>query len=155
MQTITEKKVIKEHFNIALIISRFNEDVTRLLYEGAIQRLRELAFLDEHITHIWVPGAIEIPIAAQTLARSGRYKAIVALGAVIRGETTHYDYVCQQVSWGCQKVALENNIPVIFGVLTTENEAQAFDRCGGQQGHKGREAIDTALEMVSVLRQIS
>lgn len=155
MKTITGQKNIKESFNIALVISRFNEDVTRLLYEGAIERLKELAFLDENITTVWVPGAIEIPIAAQKLANSNQYKAIIVLGAVIRGETTHYDYVCQQVSFGCQKVALENQIPVIFGVLTTENEEQAFDRTGGKHGHKGRDAVNAALEMVSLLRQIS
>jgi 6,7-dimethyl-8-ribityllumazine synthase len=153
MPTIAPQKITK-HFNLAIITSRFNEEVTGLLYEGAVERLKELSFSDEHITSIWVPGAIEIPIIAQQLARTGYYEAIICLGAVIRGETGHYDYVCDQVSNGCQKVSLENNLPVIFGVLTTENQAQALDRVGGRHGHKGRYCADAALEMVSLLRQI-
>src|SRR5262249_4934638 len=102
---------------------------------------------------VWVPGAIEIPIMVQRLAKTTRYEAIIALGAVIRGETTHYDYVCQQVSYGCQRLALDYNLPVIFGVLTTDTEEQALDRVGGQHGHKGRDAVDTAIEMVKVLRK--
>lgn len=143
-----------ETFSIALIISRFNEPVTQALYEGALQRLHELKFPDHQITVVWVPGAVEIPIVAKHLAKMEGYEAIVALGAVIRGETGHYDYVCQQVSHGCQVVALEFDIPVIFGVLTTDNAEQAFARCGGKKGHKGKESIDAAVEMVSVLRQI-
>lgn len=153
MQIIRAQK-IKDHFNVALVIGRFNENVTQLLYNGAIQRLKELAFADEHITVVWVPGAIEIPLTAQRLARTNRFEAIICLGAVIRGETGHYEYVCQQASTGCQTVALENDIPVIFGILTTENEAQALDRAGGQHSNKGCEAVDAALEMVSVLCQI-
>lgn len=154
MQIITAQK-IKQHYNVAIVVSRFNEEITQALYEGAIARLKELEFADEHITTIWVPGAVEIPLVAQRLARADGYEAIICLGAVIRGETSHYDYVCDQVSQGCQRVALENDIPVIFGILTTDNEQQALDRVGGKHGHKGREAVDAALEMVSVLRQIS
>ncbi|AHE66994.1 6,7-dimethyl-8-ribityllumazine synthase [Legionella oakridgensis ATCC 33761 = DSM 21215] len=101
-----------------------------------------------------VPGAVEIPLVAQQLAKHKQGKVIIALGAVIRGETTHYDYVCQQVSHGCQQVALQQNIPVIFGVLTTENEAQAWDRLGGNHGHKGMDAADAAITMYSVLQQL-
>lgn len=139
---------------VAIVVSRFNEEITRRLYDGAVARLKELDFADEHVTAVWVPGAVEIPLTAQRLARTKHYEAIICLGAVIRGETSHYDYVCDQVSQGCQKVALENNIPVIFGVLTTEDETQALERTGGQHGHKGRDAVDTAVEMVSVLGQI-
>ncbi len=153
MKIIRAQK-IKQHFNVALVVGRFNEDVTRRLYEGALERLKELAFADEHITVVWVPGAIEIPLTAQRLARTNSYEVIICLGTVIRGETGHYEYVCNQASTGCQTVALENDIPVIFGVLTTENEAQALERAGGQQGNKGRDAVDAALEMVSVLCQI-
>lgn len=151
---IIQAQKIKEHFNVALVVARFNENVTQLLYDGAIQRLKELAFDAEHLTVVWVPGAVEIPLTAQRLARTNNYEAIICLGAVIRGETGHYEYVCDQASNGCQTVALENDIPVIFGVLTTENEAQALDRAGGQHGNKGRDAVDAALEMVSVLCQI-
>jgi 6,7-dimethyl-8-ribityllumazine synthase len=153
MRIITAKK-LKEVYNVAIVVSRFNEEVTRRLLEGAVQRLKELNFSDEHITVVWVPGAVEIPLTAQCLARANNIEAIICLGAVIRGETSHYDYVCEQVSQGCQRVALENDIPVIFGVLTTEDEEQALDRAGGKHGHKGRDAVDAALEMVSVLRQI-
>ena len=103
---------------------------------------------------IQVPGAIEIPLVAKLLAESNRYKAIIALGAVIRGETSHYDYVCDQVSQGCQKVMLDFNIPVIFGVLTTENEEQALARVGGVHGHKGIDAADAALEMIQVVEEL-
>lgn len=155
MKIITAQTDKPSHYNIALVVSHFNEEITQALYEGAVARLQELGFANEHITVVWVPGAVEIPLTAQRLARADGYEAIICLGAVIRGETTHYDYVCEQVSMGCQKVALENDVPVIFGVLTTENEEQAHDRIGGKHGHKGRDAVDAALEMVSVLRQIS
>lgn len=145
---------LEESFNIAIVISRFNEPVTDLLFQGAMERLHELNFPKEQITVIWVPGAVEIPLAAQRLAKTDIYQAIICLGAVIRGETSHYDYVCQQASQGCQQVALAYDIPVIFGVLTTEDEAQAFARAGGEHSHKGKESVDAALEMVSVLRQI-
>ena len=108
----------------------------------------------ENITVAYVPGAIEIPVVAQRLARSKKYHAIIALGAVIRGETSHYDYVCEQVSQGCQRVMLETEVPIIFGVLTTENVEQARDRVNGKKAYKGREAADAALEMISVLEQI-
>lgn len=141
-------------FNIAVVVSRFNEEVTHKLHDGAIERLKELGFSSDRITVAWVPGAIEIPLTAQRLARTGEYGAIICLGAVILGETKHFDYVCDQVSQGCQTVALANDIPVIFGVLTTDSEEQALDRVGGKHGHKGREAADAAFELVSVLNQI-
>lgn len=141
-------------FPVAIVVSRFNHEVTGKLLEGALGRLRERNFSEEQITVVWVPGAVEIPLAAQRLAQTGRYNALIALGAVIRGETTHYDYVCDQVSQGCSQVALQNDVPVVFGVLTTENEAQAFDRTGGKHGHKGADAVDAAVEMVLTLREI-
>jgi 6,7-dimethyl-8-ribityllumazine synthase len=153
MKTIIAQD-LKTQFNIAIIVSRFNEDVTQKLYEGAIQRLKELEFSELQITTVWVPGAVEIPITAQRLTRTKRYEALVCLGAVIRGETSHYDYVCNQVSNGCQQIALESNLPIIFGVLTTDTEEQALARAGGVHGNKGRDAIDAAFEMVSILRQI-
>ncbi|MFU8797442.1 MAG: 6,7-dimethyl-8-ribityllumazine synthase [Gammaproteobacteria bacterium] len=138
---------------IAIVVSRFNEEITNLLLEGALQRLKELNIEEEFIKVIKVPGAVEIPLIAQRLAREGIYEAIICLGAVIRGETTHYDYVCEQVSMGCQQVALANDIPIIFGILTTENEAQAMARVGGAHGHKGRDAADAAMEMIEISRQ--
>ncbi|MES2141354.1 MAG: 6,7-dimethyl-8-ribityllumazine synthase [Pseudomonadota bacterium] len=140
----------EDEFNLAIVVSRFNNEVTEALLTSALERLQILNFPKERITIVKVPGAIEIGLAAQQLAISeASYLAIVCLGAVIRGETNHYDYVCQQVSYACQKIALEESIPVIFGVLTTETETQALARTG-----KGAEAIDTAMEMISVLDQI-
>jgi 6,7-dimethyl-8-ribityllumazine synthase len=141
-------------FNIAIVVSRFNQDITQKLHDGALQRLKELGFPDDRITVAWVPGAVEIPITAKRFALTGEYEAIICLGAVIYGETKHFEYVCQQVTHGCQTVALSHDIPVIFGVLTTDNMAQAQDRVGGKKGHMGIEAANAAYEMVSVLSQI-
>lgn len=140
----------EEEFNLAIVVSQFNNEITEALLNSALERLKALNFPEEHVTIVRVPGAIEIGLAAQQLAISeATYLAIICLGAVIRGETDHYDYVCQQVSYACQKVALEENIPVIFGVLTTDDEAQAFER-----SNKGADAVDAAMEMVSILDQI-
>lgn len=152
--TIIEARADSKLFQVAIVVSQFNRDVTEKLYSGAVTQLKQLGFSDDRITAVWVPGAVEIPIIAQRLARAGRYEAIICLGAVIRGETSHYDYVCEQVSQGCQRIALENDLPVVFGILTTEDEQQAFERVGGKHGHKGQEAADVAVQMVSVLRQI-
>lgn len=141
-------------FLIAVIVSQFNSNITDALKQGALQRLIEKGFSPEHITLVEVPGAVEIPLIAKQLAKKGHYKAIIALGAVIRGETSHYNYVCQMVSEGCQTVALTFDIPVIFGVLTTENETQAWDRVGGGHGHKGVDAVDCALSMVAIINQL-
>jgi 6,7-dimethyl-8-ribityllumazine synthase len=140
--------------SLAVVVSRFNEEVTSLLQEGALARLAELGVPEKNIKVIQVPGAVEIPLTAKLLAQSKRYQAIICLGAVIRGETSHYDYVCSQVSEGCQQVMLNYDIPVIFGVLTTENEEQALSRAGGAGGHKGRDAADAALTMIKVVQSI-
>lgn len=116
--------------------------------------MTELGFKSDDITLVEVPGAVEIPFVAQLLAKKQKVEVIVALGAVIRGETSHYDYVCDQVSQGCQRVMLDYNIPVVFGVLTTENDEQALDRAGGAHGHKGRDAIDCAVSMRSIKQQL-
>ena len=151
---IIKPKDIETPFRVGLVVSRFNEQITQRLYEGALIRLNELKITSDMITVAWVPGAVEIPITAQTLIDTGAFHVIIAFGAVIKGETDHYEYVCQQVSNGCQQVALENGVPVIFGVLTTKNELQALDRVGGAKGHLGRECVDAAFETLSVLRQI-
>lgn len=153
MKIITAKKNL-EPFPLAIVVSRFNEEITSALFQGANKRLEELNFPMQMVSAVFVPGAIEIPLAAEYLAKTKKYEAIICLGAVIRGETSHYDYVCQQVSYGCQKVALENAIPVAFGVLTTDNEEQALARAGGSDGNKGRDAVDVAIEMISILKQI-
>src|SRR3990167_5442588 len=118
---------MNKEIKIVIITSRFNETITEKLKSGAIEQLTKLNITSDHYDLFDVPGAIEIPLIAKQCAMSEKYDAIICLGAVIRGETTHYDYVCEQVSTGCQKVMMELNIPVIFGVLTTENEAQALD----------------------------
>jgi 6,7-dimethyl-8-ribityllumazine synthase len=137
---------------IAIAVSRFNEKITQALLDGALARLSELGVDVAMVPVTHVPGAVELPLVAQQYARSHNFDAVICLGAVIRGETSHYDYVCQQVSYGAQKVALTHNIPIIFGVLTTENRAQALDRLGGSHGHKGRDSADAAVEMIRVMK---
>ena len=140
----------ENHFKLAIVVSVFNEEVTEGLLASAHDRLNKVGFPKQQLTIVKVPGAVEIGIITQQLATSKHYAAIICLGAVIRGETSHYDFVCQQVSYACQKVALETCIPVIFGILTTETEAQALARVS-----KGAEAIDTALAMISLLKLIA
>jgi len=141
-------------YQFSIIVSEFNESITSELLNGAIQRLVEKGISSENITVTRVPGAIEIPLIAKLHAKSKKFDAIIALGAVIRGETSHYDYVCEQVSQGCQTVMMEFEIPVVFGVLTTENIQQAKDRIGGKHGHKGKDAADAALAMTEILKKI-
>ncbi|MBX3709137.1 MAG: 6,7-dimethyl-8-ribityllumazine synthase [Gammaproteobacteria bacterium] len=138
----------------AIVVSRFNQNITDALLHGALERFSEHNINEKDLTIIQVPGAIEIPLIAKLLATTKKYKAILCLGAIIRGETGHYDYVCQQVSQGCQRVMLDYDIPVIFGVLTTDNEQQALDRVGGSEGHKGKDTADAAIEMVKVVEKI-
>lgn len=154
MRNITAND-LQTSFKIAIVASRFYQEIVEKLCIGAVERLRELNFADEQITTIWVPGIEEIPLAAKRLAKTNGYEAIVCLGVAIRGETDTYNYICQQASVGCQQVALETDIPVIFGVLPTKNSMQALARAGGAHGNRGREAVDAAYEMVSVLRQVS
>lgn len=151
---ILDESKARVQFPVAVVVSRFNEEVTGKLLRGCLERLKELGFDDDLVTVVWVPGAVEIPLTAKVLAEKTNVEAVIALGAVIRGETGHYDYVCEQVSQGCQQVALAHDIPVLFGVLTTETEAQALDRAGGAHGNKGRDAADAAVEMVAVLRRL-
>lgn len=155
MMQIIQPQKIKRSCSIAIVVSEFNKEITEKLYQGATERLIELGVSSEYIKVIWVPGAIEIPLAAQSLAKTEMIDAIICLGTVIRGETNHYDYVCEQVSNGCQHVALTYDLPVAFGVLTTDNEEQALARAGGEHGNKGKEAADVAVHMVSILRQIA
>lgn len=140
---------------IALVVSQFNDDITHALQVGAIDQLLNKGVSRDRLSIFSVPGVVEIPLTAQRVAQTRRYDVIIALGAVIRGETTHYDYVCQQVSQGCQHVALSYDIPIIFSILTTETEAQAWDRAGGRHGHKGVDAANAALTMYDVLSSIT
>ena len=154
MNHVKAEGLEKTTFPIAIVVSLFNRPVTKALEDGALDALSKAGFMPEQITLVEVPGAVEIPLVAKALAEKNKFGAILALGAVIRGETTHYDYVCEQVSRGCQEVMLAFDVPVVFGVLTTENEAQAWDRLGGAHGHKGHDAVDAALAMVQVLEAI-
>ena len=140
---------------IAIVVSRFNASITDALLTGCLTRLSELAVDTTTVPVTEVPGAVELPLVAQQYAQKGGYQAVICLGAVIRGETSHYDYVCQQASQGCQQVALAHNIPIIFGVLTTENRQQANDRIGGSHGHKGVDAADAAVEMIQVMESLN
>ncbi len=140
---------VSESWKIGLVTSRFNSAITEVLEAGCYQRLLELGVKDEHIVRVRVPGAVEIPLAGLKLLERD-CDAVVALGAVIRGETSHYDYVCNSVERGCTQVMLQTKKPVVFGVLTTENEEQAEARVGGAHGHKGKEAAEVAIEMLSL-----
>lgn len=138
-------------YKIAVIVSQFNESITSLMEDSAMNRLKELNIL----ANIYkVPGAVELPIIAKKLAFKDEFDAIILLGAVIRGETDHYDYVCQQVSYGCQKIALEQMTPILFGILTCENKTQAFDRLGGKKGNKAADMVDSAVTMINLMREI-
>lgn len=140
--------------SFAIVVSQFNHAITETLLQGALERFNELSIPSIDVEVIKVPGAVEIPLAAKLLAKTKKYNAIICLGAVIRGETSHYDYVCEQVSQGCQRIMLDFDIPVVFGVLTTEDEQQAQERIGGKEGHKGKEAVDTALAMIAVVERL-
>jgi 6,7-dimethyl-8-ribityllumazine synthase len=140
---------------VAIIVSRYNEVVSASLLEGARQCLREHEVPDARIDVIWVPGAFELPVAAEAAAVSGRYAAIVALGCVIRGETAHFDIVAGESARGLANVALAHRFPVGFGVLTTETLEQAQERAGGAAGNKGYEAAETALGMIAVLAELA
>ena len=139
---------------IAITVSRFNRSVTDNLLEGALEACRELDVDVAEEDVFPVPGAFELPLVAQQLARSGRYDGIACLGAVVRGETPHFDYVCDQAAAGILRVALENEMPVAFGVLTTETIAQALARAGGEVGNKGCEAVHTIIETLDQLARI-
>jgi 6,7-dimethyl-8-ribityllumazine synthase len=139
---------------IGVVTARFNAEVTEKLEEGALRALREMNCPEGNILAVRVPGAFEIPLAAKALLESG-CDAAIALGAVIRGETSHYDYVCSAVERGCTELQLRSGKPVAFGVLTTDNDEQALDRAGGRHGNKGAEAAQVAVEMVRLLGKIA
>lgn len=138
----------------AIVVSRFNELITSKLVGGAVDCLTRHGAADDQITVVWVPGAFEITIAAKKLAGSGDYVAVLCLGAVIRGQTPHYDYICQQVSRGIGQINYDSPTPAIFGVLTCDTLEQAVDRAGSKMGNAGADAATTAMEIASVMEQI-
>ena len=149
-----EGKVIGEDIKIGIVAARFNEFIVSKLVGGALDGLKRHNVPEENVDLAWVPGAFEIPLIASKMAKSGKYDAVICLGAVIRGSTTHYDYVCSEVSKGIANVSLNSDIPVMFGVLTTENIEQAIERAGSKAGNKGYDCALGAIEMVNLIRQI-
>lgn len=139
---------------IAVVTARFNDFITERLQAGALDCLKRHGMAEDAIDTVAVPGAFELPLTALTLAETGRYHAVICLGAVIRGDTTHYDYVCNEAAKGIAAAGLKTGIPVIFGVVTTENTEQAISRAGGKSGNKGWDAAMTALEMANLLPHI-
>ncbi|MCR5613937.1 6,7-dimethyl-8-ribityllumazine synthase [Treponema sp.] len=144
----------EKEIRIAIVASRFNSNIVENLIAGALDGLKRHNVKDENITIVKVPGAFEIPLIAKKAALSKNYDAVICLGAVIRGSTTHYDYVCNEVSKGIASVSLEAQIPVLFGVLTTENIEQAVERSGSKAGNKGYDCALAALEMINVINQM-
>lgn len=136
------------------MVARFNEFITGKLLAGAMDGLKRHNVPEEDVDVAWVPGAFEIPLIASKMAKSGKYDAVICLGAVIRGATSHYDYVCSEVSKGIAAVSLNSDIPVMFGVLTTDNIEQAIERAGSKAGNKGFECATGAIEMVNLIREI-
>ena len=137
---------------MAAVVAGFHRDLAERLLDGARARLAEAGLPEGHLDERWVPGAFELPLAAKTMATGGRYAAVIALGAVIRGETSHYDHICHAAATGLSAVGLETGVPVTFGVLTTENRAQAEARAGGEVGNAGADAVDAAVAMVNLIR---
>ncbi len=147
MLTVTNEK-------FCIITARFNEFIGSKLLSGALDELKRHGADEKNIDIIWVPGAFEIPLTAKKAAQTGKYNAIITLGAVIKGSTSHYDYVCAEVSKGVAAVGLETGIPVIFGILTCDNIEQAIERAGTKSGNKGADAAKSAIEMANIIKQL-
>ena len=143
-----------KNLKFAIVVARFNEFITSKLLGGALDTLKRHETSDENISIFWVPGSFEIPLVAKKCAESKNFDAVICLGAVIRGATTHYDYVCNEVSKGIAQVGLQTELPVIFGVVTTENIQQAIERAGTKSGNKGADAAISAMEMANLLKSV-
>lgn len=150
---VVEGMLSAQGLTFGIVVSRWNEFLTKELLEGALDSLRRHGADSAQITVAWVPGSFEIPLALQTMARSGRYDALLALGCIIRGATTHYDHIASAVTSGVSRVALETGLPISFGVLTVESIEQGVERAGSKAGNKGAEAALVAVEMAALLRQ--
>ncbi len=149
-----EGKLTVKNEKFCIIVSRFNEFISSKLLSGAIDELSRHGVKEENISVIWSPGAFEIPLLAQKSAKSGKYDAIITLGAIIKGATSHFDYVSAELSKGIASVSLETGVPVIFGVLTTDNIEQAIERAGTKSGNKGSDAAKAAIEMANLVQLI-
>ncbi len=157
MSTKTPAAVANEiplDVKVAVAAARFNQKIVDELLAGCLRRLEQLGIKQKRVEIHRVPGAFELPLAAQALAQTQRFEAVICLGAVVRGETPHFDYVAGECARGIARVSLDERVPVIFGVLTTNDEQQAWDRCGGQHGHAGERAADAAIEMILLLRTV-
>lgn len=149
-----EGHLVTEQLKFGIVIGRFNEFITSKLLSGALDALKRHGAKEEEIDVAWVPGAFEIPLIAQKMAESGKYDAVITLGAVIRGSTPHFDYVCAEVSKGVAAINLKTGVPTIFGVLTTDSIEQAVERAGTKAGNKGWEAASAAIEMANLTKQL-
>ena len=149
-----EGMIVANGAKIGIVAARFNEFIVSKLVSGAEDALLRHSVNPDYISVAWVPGAFEIPVVAKKMAMSGKYDAVICLGAVIRGATSHYDYVCNEVSKGIASVSLESGIPVMFGVVTTENIEQAIERAGTKAGNKGYDCAMGALEMIDLMKQL-
>lgn len=151
---VYEGKLVSKDIKIGIVAARFNEFITSKLLGGAVDALNRHEIPEENIEVAWVPSAFEIPLIASKMAKSGRYDAVICLGAVIRGSTSHYDYVCSEVSKGIASVSLASDVPVMFGVLTTDTIEQAIERAGTKAGNKGFDCAVGAIEMVNLIREL-
>ncbi|MBE6014178.1 MAG: 6,7-dimethyl-8-ribityllumazine synthase [Lachnospiraceae bacterium] len=151
---VYEGKLLSEGIKVGIVAARFNEFITSKLLGGAIDCLKRENVKEEDIEVAWVPGAFEIPLIASKMAKSKRYDAVICLGAVIRGATSHYDYVCAEVSKGIAQVSLSSEVPVMFGILTTDTIEQAVERAGTKAGNKGFDCAQGAIEMVNLIREM-
>ena len=154
VKTLEGKLVADESMKVAIVASRFNEIIVNKLLGGALDGLVRHGVKEENITAMWVPGAFEIPVVAKRLALSKKYDAVICVGAVIRGSTSHYEMVCNEVSKGIAQTSLETGVPVLFGVITTDNLEQAVERAGSKAGNKGYDCAVSAIEMVNLMKQI-
>ncbi|GIP52058.1 MULTISPECIES: 6,7-dimethyl-8-ribityllumazine synthase [Paenibacillus] len=154
MMNVYEGNLVSNGLKYAIVVGRFNEFITSKLLGGALDALKRHGVKDEEVSVAWVPGAFEIPFAAQKLAESGKYDAVITLGTVIRGSTSHYDYVCNEAAKGVAAVGLKTGVPTIFGVVTTENIEQAIERAGTKAGNKGWDAAMAAIEMANLTNQL-
>ncbi|MFO7819650.1 MAG: 6,7-dimethyl-8-ribityllumazine synthase [Halanaerobacter sp.] len=153
MNQVYEGELVGEGLNFGIVIGRFNEFISQKLLTGALDSLKRHGVAEEDVEVAWVPGAFEIPLTAQKMAKSDKYDAVICLGAVIRGDTPHFDYVCAEVSKGVAKVGLDTDLPVMFGVITTDTIEQAIERAGTKAGNKGWEAAVGALEMANLMEK--
>ncbi|MDI3546431.1 MAG: 6,7-dimethyl-8-ribityllumazine synthase [Halanaerobiales bacterium] len=154
MSKVYQGELIGEDLNIGIVVGRFNEFISGKLLDGALDGLKRHGVKEDSIEIAWVPGAFEIPLTAKKMVQSGKYDGIICLGTVIRGETPHFDYVSAEVSKGIAKVGLDYEVPVIFGVLTTDNIEQAIARAGTKAGNKGFDAALSVIEMINLLKKI-